>query len=169
MKALLSVHDKELLGVFADGLIRNGYDVFCTEGTNAFLRGKGLETHMTSEITGFSEMLDGKIKTIHPDIHYMIATGEISVMAVNLLPLALKGDSPLDSMDIGGVNLIRSGIKNWRNVCVLTDSKDYLKVLNDIRGNGIRMETRHECAIKAIKTVMTYDWNVLETLKNLDL
>jgi len=169
MIALLSVHNKELIDVLANGLKRNGYDIICTIGTYEHLKERGIETKMTSEITGFTELLDGRIKTLHPDIHHHIAKGKIDMLAVNLIPLGTKDGPPLDSMDIGGVSLIRSGVKNWREVCVLTDPADYHKVIEDLRREGIGEDTKLQCAIKAIKTVMTYDWNVLDALKNLKL
>jgi len=169
MKALLSVYDKELIDVLANGLIHNGYDVICTEGTHNYRKEKGIGTKSTSEITGFTDKLEGKIKTLHPDIHFMIATGEISLMAVNLIPLGKERGSPLEPMDVGGACLIRSGIKNWKSVCVLTEPAEYHRVLKEIKRDGITKLTRHECAINAIKNILTYDWNVLDCLKNLEI
>ncbi|MBN1786700.1 MAG: hypothetical protein JW825_06930 [Candidatus Methanofastidiosa archaeon] len=166
MKALLSLYDKEHSDIFAHGLMDNDIDVYSTRGTYSYLKDRGVLTRPTSEITGFEQLLEGRIKTLHPNIHHMIATGEFGVLAVNLMPLGVKGDEPLDSMDIGGVSLIRSGVKNWRNVCVITDPADYGPVMSEIRHGGIKNETRYLSALKAIKTVMAYDWNVFETLKN---
>jgi len=168
MKALLSTYDKKNLEVFALGLRKLGIDILSTSGTNKHLLNHDIETDSTSSMTGFEELLDGKIKTLHPDIHYKIATGEIGVLAVNLIPIGDGGD-PLASMDIGGVSLIRSGIKNWENVCVITNPEKYGEILKELRAGKISRSTKLECALEAIKVVMTYDWNVLEELKKIGL
>lgn len=166
MKALLSTYDKKGIEVFASGLKKLGIDIVATSGTNKHLLGHEIETSSTASMTGFEELLDGKIKTLHPDIHYMIATGQFGILAVNLIPIS-EEENPLESMDIGGVSLIRSGVKNWENVCVVTNPEMYDDIMKELRAGEISRKTKLKCALEAIKVVMAYDWNILEVLKKI--
>ncbi len=106
-----------------------------------------------SELTGFGEMLGGGIKTLHPAVHAAIATSSITIVVVNLIPL-----TTIESMDIGGVALLKSAMKNVRNVAAVTDPAQYDDVIREISENGdVSYETRLKLAIAAADYIVDYE------------
>ena len=169
-RALISVSDKRSLISFAKGLKRLGFEIVATEGTARTLKKKGIPVRTVSEITGFKEILGGRVKTLHPtifggilarrskrDLKELEKTGieTIDLVIVNLSPFKER----LKNIDIGGVALIRSAVKNFKNVGVIIDSGDYKKTLNELRkkrGN-LSLKTKEDLAKKALAYILSYD------------
>ncbi|MFI5386218.1 MAG: bifunctional phosphoribosylaminoimidazolecarboxamide formyltransferase/IMP cyclohydrolase [Fimbriimonadales bacterium] len=178
MRALLSVTDKAGLVPFASGLAALGFELISTGGTARALREAGLAVKDVSEITGFPEMLDGRVKTLHPKVHggllgdirleshraQMAEAGiePISLLCVNLYAFekTVTGDHDLDeaieSIDIGGPAMIRAAAKNWANVAVVVDPGDYDLVLESL-GSGSLPDMRLGLAAKAFRHTAFYD------------
>ena len=148
LRALLSVTDKTGVAAFASGLHQLGIELVSTGGTAALLRKEGIPVRDVSEVTGFPEMLDGRVKTIHPLVaggvlairsnpQHMEATqqhgiGLIDMVVVNLYDfakVAARKDAPLEELieniDIGGPTMIRAAAKNWQDVAVVVSPADY--------------------------------------------
>src|SRR4030095_6906682 len=151
-RALLSVSDKTGIVDFARGLAALGWELISTAGTARALREAGLAPFEVSEVTGFPEMLDGRVKTLHPAVHggllarrdlpeHMKALGEhnigpIDLVAVNLYPFeetaapaGAKPEDIIEQIDIGGPSMLRSAAKNFASVTVIVDPADYGRVL----------------------------------------
>jgi len=181
-RALVSVSDKTGVGEFAAGLAALGVEILSTGGTAKLLRETGLNVRDVSDVTGFPEMLDGRVKTLHPGIHGGIlavrSSSEhraqldahgivpIDLVAVNLYPFEQTAAKPgvrfeelIENIDIGGPSLIRSAAKNFEDVTVIVDSADYAQVLQEIRASGgwVSRETRRRLACKAFATTAVYD------------
>ena len=158
-RALLSVSDKTGLVPFATQLVQHGYELVSTGGTARVLRESGLTVLDVSDITGFPEMLDGRVKTLHPVVHggllarrdlpeHMQAIAEhhigtIDLVVVNLYPFretaakaGVHPDEVIENIDIGGPSMLRSAAKNFAAVWVLVDPADYAPVLSVIAGGG---------------------------------
>ena len=151
MKALISVTDKTGIADFALGLEKFGYEIVSTGGTLKVLLDAGVKAISIDELTGFPEMLDGRVKTLHPKVHggilhiraneTHVATVKehgidpIDMVVVNLYDFegTLKSGKPHDeiveNIDIGGPSMIRSAAKNYKDVAVVTDPKDYAEIL----------------------------------------
>jgi phosphoribosylaminoimidazolecarboxamide formyltransferase/IMP cyclohydrolase len=180
MNALLSVSDKEGLVDFARGLLRLGFQVYATGGTEQTLRDASVEVHPLQELTGFPEMLDGRVKTLHPHVHAGILARRddpahlqqmaerglrlIDVVAVNLYPFvdtarrAHEGESVIESIDIGGVALLRAAAKNHEHVLPVVRPRDYQAVLDELsRPGGVRSEFRRHLAAIAFGHTAAYD------------
>lgn len=152
-RALISVSDKRNLEKLANDLAGLGTEIIATEGTAREISQNGISVIPISELTGFSEMLGGRIKTLHPEVHAAIATGEIGIVVVNLIPM-----SSIASMDIGGVALLKSAIKNFRNVAAVTDPDQYGDVIEEVRDKGgVSPETRLTLAIRASACIVEYE------------
>ena len=180
-RALLSVSDKTGLVDFARGLAECGIDLISTGGTRKALADAGLRVRDISEVTGFPEMLDGRVKTLHPLVHggllairdnpQHMATckehniGLIDLVVVNLYPfeqtLAKAGSTPeeiIENIDIGGPSMLRSASKNFHDVSVVIDPADYPDVLKEIRDQGgTTLATRQKLAAKAFARTASYD------------
>src|SRR5580693_6992041 len=165
-RALLSVSDKTGLVPFAHELVRHGFALVSTGGTAKTLVDAGLKVIEVAAVTRFPEMLDGRVKTLHPAIHggllarrdrddHLAALaehgiGEIDLLVCNLYPFAqtvgsgANRDDCVENIDIGGVALIRAAAKNHEFVAVVTDPADYDSVLGEIASTGgvISLETR---------------------------
>ncbi|MEA3282351.1 MAG: phosphoribosylaminoimidazolecarboxamide formyltransferase [Euryarchaeota archaeon] len=165
IKSLISVPDKRYLKKFANDLSSLGIEMIATEGTAREISRNGIQVSHVSELTGFSEMLGGRIKTLHPEVHAAIATGEVGIVVVNLIPM-----SSIASMDIGGVALLKSAIKNFRNVAAVTDPDQYGGVIKEIRDTGgVSPETRLDLAIRASACIVEYEskaGKLLEALRS---
>ncbi|MDY6965186.1 MAG: hypothetical protein SVM80_04345 [Halobacteriota archaeon] len=166
MKALLSVSDKKKIVEFAEGLSDLEFEIMATYGTAKVILDSGISVTRVSEITGFQEMLDGKIKTLHPKIHEEIMISEIRIVAVNLIPIDGTED-PLEKMDVGGVALIKSGIKSYRDVAVVVNPEKYVEVLKELMGGKISDKTRLELAIEASDYIVEYESKVNEIIKHI--
>ena len=179
--ALISVSDKTGLAPFARGLADLGYQLLSTGGTARALQTEGLAVTQVSEVTGFPEMLDGRVKTLHPRIHggilarrdrpeHLQSLAEhdiplIDVVVVNLYPFAraaadLSTDLSglIDQIDIGGPGMVRAAAKNFRDVLVLVDPADYRRVLEALAsGLPVPQALRFELARKAFAHTGAYD------------
>ncbi len=181
MRALISVSDKTGVVEFADGLRKLGWEIIATGGTMKLLREAGLEVINISDVTGFPEICDGRVKTLHPKVHggllgrrdlpsHLEALREngiefIDMVCVNLYPfrqtIAKEGvsmEDAIENIDIGGPSMLRSAAKNYRDVTVVCDPQDYVQVLDEIRGEGnTRPETRLVLSAKAFTHTAQYD------------
>ncbi|HET7101699.1 MAG TPA: bifunctional phosphoribosylaminoimidazolecarboxamide formyltransferase/IMP cyclohydrolase, partial [Terriglobia bacterium] len=188
-RALLSVSDKTGIVEFAAGLSKLGVEIVSTGGTAKLLREKGVKVRDVSELTGFPEMLDGRVKTLHPKVHGGILAirsnpnhvaalkdHEISVIdlvAVNLYPFEKTAAKPgvefeelIENIDIGGPTMIRSAAKNFEDVAVVVDPADYNTILEELgRNKGLERETRLGLARKAFATTAAYDGFISTTLQ----
>lgn len=180
-RALISVSDKTGLVVFAKALSELGYQIISTGGTKKALDEAGVKTISIDEVTHFPEMLDGRVKTLHPKIHggllgirdkethveqmktHQIET--IDLVCVNLYPFKETISKPnftheeaIENIDIGGPSMIRSAAKNHQFVTVVTDASDYSTIIDEIKSNGdTSLVTRQKLAAKAFRTTAAYD------------
>ena len=179
-RALISVSDKSNLIPFAKFLTENNFELISTGGTFKFLKEAGLEPISIDEVTNFPEMLDGRVKTLHPKIHGgLLAVRDnevhiqtiqeheielIDMVIVNLYPFfenvnkEINLDEKVEFIDIGGPSMLRSGAKNFKSVTVLTDISDYEIVQNEIANRGeTTLETRKKLAGKVFNLTSAYD------------
>ena len=180
-KALISVSDKTNLVPFAQALIENGYEIISTGGTRNFLKQVGVQTIDIQEVTHFPEILDGRVKTLHPNVHagllakrdhadHMQTLADhgidpIDLVCVNLYPFKetiLKDqddfEGAIEQIDIGGPSMLRAAAKNFKDVTVVTDINDYQKVIDEIQANGeTSLATRKELAAKVFRETAAYD------------
>ncbi len=181
MRALVSVSDKSGLVEFVKGLQSLGWEIIATGGTQKLLDNNGVKTIGISEVTGFPEICDGRVKTLHPKVHggilarrdvpaHMETLKEngietIDLVCVNLYPfkqtIAKEGvtmEDAIENIDIGGPSMVRSAAKNWRDVTIVCDPSDYETVLAEIRENGsTSRETRLKLSAKAYTHTAEYD------------
>ena len=180
-RALISVSDKSGVVDFAASLIKAGWEVIATGGTMKLLQDSGLEIINISDVTGFPEICDGRVKTLHPSIHGGIlarrdmrshvkelkinAIEYIDLVCVNLYPfretISREGvtmEDAIENIDIGGPSMLRSAAKNWKSVTVVCDSADYPLVLDEIGRFGDTTEdTRLKLSAKAYTHTAEYD------------
>lgn len=180
-RALISVSDKTGIVDFAKGLIANNIEIISTGGTKKALDQAGVKTISIDEVTGFPEMMDGRVKTLHPKIHggllgrrdvveHMedMARGEIlpiDFVCVNLYPFKetiLKPEvteqEAIENIDIGGPSMLRSGAKNHEFVTVIVDPADYSLVLQELEAHGeTQLATRKRLAAKVFRHTAAYD------------
>ncbi|MCX7614426.1 MAG: bifunctional phosphoribosylaminoimidazolecarboxamide formyltransferase/IMP cyclohydrolase [Clostridiales bacterium] len=179
-RALLSVSDKTGIVEFAKALVEMDFEIVSTGGTAGTLIKAGVPVIGISEITGFPECLDGRVKTLHPMVHagilairsnqeHMQQLSELNVtpidlVAINLYPFKqtiLKPDAKLEeaieNIDIGGPTMIRAAAKNWQDVCVIVDPSDYDTVLSDLKQGEIAKETKFRLAQKVFEHTAHYD------------
>src|SRR6516225_2674507 len=181
-RALLSVSDKTGLLDFARGLAELNVELISTGGTRKVLAEAGLTVKDISEITEFPEMLDGRVKTLHPRVHGGIlairdkpehmqtiaAHGiqPIDLVVVNLYPFEATVAKPgsrhediIENIDIGGPSMVRSAAKNYHDVAILTDPNQYPAVLAELRsaGGALSPETREQLAAAAFARTTAYD------------
>jgi phosphoribosylaminoimidazolecarboxamide formyltransferase/IMP cyclohydrolase len=189
-RALISVSDKTGVDDFASGLAELGVEILSTGGTARLLRAKGLRVREVSDLTGFPEMLDGRVKTLHPKVHGGILAVRsnpehqhqaraqeiefIDLVAVNLYPFEKTAAQPgvslgelIENIDIGGPAMIRSAAKNFDDVTVVVDAADYASVLEEIRKQHgcVSRETRARLARKAFATTAAYDGAISTVLQ----
>ena len=179
-RALISVSDKTGLVEFAKSLSALNFEIVSTGGTKKVLDEAGIKTIGIEEVTGFPEILDGRVKTLHPMVHggllarrdkpeHMETLKEhgivpIDLVYVNLYPFKKTLESGKDhetiieNIDIGGPSMVRSAAKNYASVTVLTDPADFEEVLKELKENGdTTLETREKLAAKAFRTTAQYD------------
>jgi phosphoribosylaminoimidazolecarboxamide formyltransferase/IMP cyclohydrolase len=174
-RALLSVSDKSGIVELGRALAVQGVELVSTGGTASALRGAGLEVRDISDLTGFPEMMDGRVKTLHPKVHggllavrddagHMASAGEhaigmIDLVVVNLYPFeqtVAKGagrDEVIENIDIGGPSMVRSAAKNHAYVAIVNDPADYVLVA----GGSTTLEDRKRLAMKAYQATAAYD------------
>ncbi|MEA2076135.1 MAG: hypothetical protein U9O85_10510 [Euryarchaeota archaeon] len=160
MKAVISVFDKDKVVSFAKALYEREIELIATEGTARAISKSGIPVTKVSDFTGHQELLGGKVKTLHPRIHAGIATAEIGIVVVNLIPPEpdLASKKPLDNMDIGGVTMLRNGIKNFENVAVIVNPARYDEIIEELRTEGkITRDTRLSLAKDASKYLLAYE------------
>ena len=181
MRALISVSDKSGVVEFARSLVAFGWEIISTSGTMCLLKESGVPVTAVSDVTGFPEICDGRVKTLHPRIHGALLArrdipahmkaledngiGTIDMVCVNLYPFRetiarddVTMEDAVENIDIGGPSMLRSAAKNWESVTVVCQPSDYGKVLDEIRayGNTTR-ETRLRLSAKAYTHTAEYD------------
>ena len=179
-RALISVSDKRGIVPFAQGLADLGWEIISTGGTAGALRAAGVEVTMVDAVTGFPELLDGRVKTLHPAVHgailarrdrpdHLAAIAErgivaIDLVAVNLYPFQMTISRPdvsfedaVENIDIGGPSMLRSAAKNHEFVLPVVDPTDYPRVLELLRQGPIAHAVRQEFAAKVFAHTADYD------------
>lgn len=188
-RAVISVSDKTGVVEFAKELEALGFEVVSTGGTAKAIREAGVEVTGVSDITGFPECLDGRVKTLHPKIHAGIlamrsnpehmkqieelGVTPIDIVAINLYPFKqtiLKDgvtlEDAIENIDIGGPTMIRAAAKNWQDVAVVVDPKDYEKVIAELKANGsVSRETKFSLAGKVFEHTAQYDTLIADYLR----
>ncbi|MGV8906475.1 MAG: bifunctional phosphoribosylaminoimidazolecarboxamide formyltransferase/IMP cyclohydrolase, partial [Acetobacterium sp.] len=189
MRALLSVSDKTGIVEFAKTLYAMGWEILSTGGTAKALRAAGLTIISVSDVTGFPECLDGRVKTLHPKIHggiLGIRNNEdhqkqmselditpIDLVVINLYPfkntILKEGvifEDAIENIDIGGPTMLRSAAKNFNDVTVVVDPDDYAVVLSELQTHGkTQLETRYKLALKVFETTAHYDTMIADYLR----
>ncbi len=169
MKAIISVYDKTKLVELAKALHERGITIIATEGTARAIQSSGIPVTPVAAFTGTPELLGGKVKTLHPHIHAEIATGEIGFVVVNLIPPDQNSTNPLDRMDIGGVALLRNGIKHFEHVTVIVNPASYDDVGAALRKDGkIARTTNLQLAREAMSYLLMYDAKIERILEQLE-
>ncbi|WP_293223002.1 bifunctional phosphoribosylaminoimidazolecarboxamide formyltransferase/IMP cyclohydrolase [Ottowia sp.] len=189
--ALISVSDKTGVLEFAQALHALGVRLLSTGGTAKLLQGAGLPVTEVAEHTGFPEMLDGRVKTLHPKIHGgLLARRDvpehvaallqhgidtIDLLVVNLYPFEATVAKPgctladaIENIDIGGPAMVRSAAKNWRDVAVLTDASQYAGVLAELQAGAISLKTKFALSVAAFNRVSDYDGAISDYLSAID-
>ncbi len=179
-RALLSVSNKEGIVEFAKELVNLGYEIISSSGTARKLKENGIPVIEVSEITGFPEIMGGRVKTLHPKIHggllavrdnpeYMKQLEElgiqpIDIVAINLYPFeetyksGASLDEVIENIDIGGPAMVRASAKNYKFTAIIVDPKDYPKVIEELKNNGeISLETKKRLSLKAFRHTALYD------------
>ncbi|WP_129045071.1 bifunctional phosphoribosylaminoimidazolecarboxamide formyltransferase/IMP cyclohydrolase [Companilactobacillus metriopterae] len=179
-RALISVSDKTNITEFAKKLIKNNYSIISTGGTFKVLKDNNIEVTEVSDITKFPEMLDGRVKTLHPNIHAGLLAKRsnkdhmetlekysiepIDLVCVNLYPfketiqnLDISLDEAIEQIDIGGPSMIRSASKNFKDITVIVDPKDYNEVIDKIELSQNDVDYRMQLACKAFEHTANYD------------
>jgi phosphoribosylaminoimidazolecarboxamide formyltransferase/IMP cyclohydrolase len=167
MKAMISVFNKDKVVEFARALDELGVEIITTEGTARPILKSGIPVTKVSAFTGVQELLGGKIKTLHPRIHAGIATAEIGIVAVNLIPLDLATKNALNCMDIGGVALLRSGIKNFEHVAVIVNPARYDAIIKELEKGELSHDTKLRLAREASRYILDYETKIEEILKGM--
>ena len=179
-RALISVSDKTNIVEFAKGLEKHGFEVISTGGTYTHLKNNGVSCISIEDVTHFPEILEGRVKTLHPKIHGGLLSKRgnelhnkhvaennieyIDLVCVNLYPFeatvkkeGVSEEEIIENIDIGGPSMLRSAAKNFNDVAVVTDINDYAKILEELEQGGISYETRRALAIKVFNTTASYD------------
>lgn len=179
-QALISVSDKTGITEFAKGLVYLGFDIISTGGTLKAIKEAGIPVKAVDEVTGFPEIMDGRVKTLHPNVHggllakrdnpeHMKALEEngietIDLVAVNLYPFKETLAKPdvseaeiIENIDIGGPTMLRSAAKNFADVLVVVDPKDYSQVLDSLKTGEVDFTVRKKLAAKVFRHTAHYD------------
>jgi len=186
-RALLSVSDKKNIVEFAEGLSALGVEIISTGGTAKLLSGSGIKVKEVSDVTGFPEMMEGRVKTLHPKIHGGILAvrkkeehlkqaekegiGLIDMVVVNLYPFEetvlkekVKLEDAIEQIDIGGPTLLRSAAKNFEGVAVVCNPERYGDILEEMK-KGLSDETRKMLALETFEHVAHYDVVIAQYLR----
>ena len=187
-RALVSVSDKTNLVEFVSGLAELGYEIISTGGTKKTLEAAGISTISISDVTGFPEIMDGRVKTLHPNVHgalLCVRDNETHVQAlkdhdidyidlvcVNLYPFketvqkqGVSHEEIIENIDIGGPSMLRSASKNYRYIPVICDPNDYDAVLKELREQGeTNLDTREALAAKVFRHTARYDAMIADYL-----
>ena len=177
--ALLSVSDKTGIVDFGEGLVRAGYQLISSGGTHAVLQAEGIPVMRVSDYTGSPEILDGRVKTLHPKIHGGILAQRgnsshdldrkvnrielIDIVAVNLYPFEETVAKPdvtledaIENIDIGGPSMVRSAAKNYKDVAVLTNPEQYGRFMEALKDDTVK-DLRPQLALEAFQHTAEYD------------
>ncbi len=189
MKALISVSDKTGIVDFAKGLEKNGVEIISTGGTFKKLKEEGVNVKEISELTGFPECLDGRVKTLHPKVHagilairdkkeHMDQLKELGIdtidfVVVNLYPFkqtilkdGVTREECIENIDIGGPTMLRSAAKNYQDVAVITNPEDYEVVLKELEENGkVSKDTKFRLMQKVFEHTANYDAMIASYIK----
>ena len=189
MKALISVSDKTGIVDFAKGLEKNGVEIISTGGTFKKLKEEGVNVKEISELTGFPECLDGRVKTLHPKVHagilairdkkeHMDQLKELGIdtidfVVVNLYPFkqtilkdGVTREECIENIDIGGPTMLRSAAKNYQDVAVITNPEDYDVVLKELEENGkVSKDTKFRLMQKVFEHTANYDAMIASYIK----
>ncbi len=192
-RALISLTDKSGIETFAKELTQLGVEILSTGGTAKKMRDAAIEVKDVSEFTGFPEMLDGRVKTLHPMVHGGILNQraneehqqqcsdhgikDIDLVAVNLYAFEKTVADPdctladaIENIDIGGPTLLRASAKNFQDVTVIVDPSDYELVLDEMKKYGnTTLKTRFYLATKVFALTSQYDTTISEWLDNVNL
>ena len=188
-RALISVSDKDSLGGLVKTLNKFGVEILSTGGTAKMIRDLGIQAKDVSEYTGFPEMLDGRVKTLHPKVHAGLLAlrekkehmetvkkhgiGLIDMVVVNLYPFEKTAAKPgvkleelIENIDIGGPSMLRSAAKNHKSVCVVCDPSDYQRVIDEMEKNagGISEKLLTEFGAKVFAKTSSYDAAICDYL-----
>lgn len=187
-RAILSVSDKSGIIEFAKELISLDFEIISTGGTKKALEEAGLAVISTFDVTGFPEIMDGRLKTLHPNIFgallgvrdnpehmAQLAQEDISlidIVAVNLYPFKETISKPdvewaeaIENIDIGGPSMLRAAAKNYQDVAVVTDPKDYAVIIDELKASGdVSLETKKSLAAKVFRQTAAYDAYIAEYL-----
>ncbi|HLV17639.1 MAG TPA: bifunctional phosphoribosylaminoimidazolecarboxamide formyltransferase/IMP cyclohydrolase [Pseudomonas sp.] len=188
-RALISVSDKTGIVDFARELAALGVEILSTGGTYKLLRDNGINAVEVADYTGFPEMMDGRVKTLHPKIHggilgrrdkdgaVMAEHGiqPIDLVAVNLYPFAATVARPgctladaIENIDIGGPTMVRSAAKNHKDVAIVVNASDYAGVLESLKAGGLTYAQRFDLALKAFEHTAAYDGMIANYLGTID-
>ncbi|WP_282034477.1 bifunctional phosphoribosylaminoimidazolecarboxamide formyltransferase/IMP cyclohydrolase [Metabacillus indicus] len=189
-RALVSVSDKEGIIPFAAGLVEQGIEVISTGGTKKLLQENNVKVTGISEVTGFPEIMDGRVKTLHPNIHggllavrsnpdHMKQIEENSILPIDLVVVNLYPfketiskkdvtfDDAIENIDIGGPTMLRSAAKNHQDVTVVVDPADYADVLEQIKAEkAVSLAAKQKLAAKVFRHTASYDALIAEFLTN---
>jgi len=189
-RVLISVSDKTGVIEFAKELDSLGYDILSTGGTALVLRNAGLNVMNVSDITGFPECLDGRVKTLHPMVHAGILAVRgnpehmkqlrelnvlpIDVVAINLYPFKqtilqekVTREDAIENIDVGGPAMLRAAAKNWQDVSVIVNPDDYKTVISELRAlNTVTKTTKLKLAYKVFEHTSAYDALIAKYLRN---
>ncbi|GAB6388023.1 bifunctional phosphoribosylaminoimidazolecarboxamide formyltransferase/IMP cyclohydrolase [Stutzerimonas marianensis] len=188
-RALISVSDKTGVVDFARELSALGVEILSTGGTFKLLRENAIDAIEVADYTGFPEMMDGRVKTLHPKIHGGILGRReldaevmsehdikpIDLVAVNLYPFAATVAKPgctladaIENIDIGGPTMVRSAAKNHKDVAIVVNAGDYVQVLENLRSGGLTYAQRFDLALKAFEHTAAYDGMIANYLGTVD-
>ncbi|PIE56589.1 MAG: IMP cyclohydrolase [Desulfobulbus propionicus] len=191
-RALISLTDKSGIEMFAEALAAMGIEILSTGGTARKIREHGVPVVDVAAFTGFPEMLDGRVKTLHPLVHGGIlhqrqnaehqrqceehGIRSIDIIAVNLYAFEKAVSDPgctlgeaVEHIDIGGPTLLRAAAKNYQDVTVIVDPADYATVLRELQADGnTTLETRFRLAVKVFALTSRYDRAIAEWLGKVD-
>ncbi len=192
-RALISVSDKTGIIEFAKALSELNIDILSTGGTAKLLADAGIKVTEVADYTGFPEMLDGRVKTLHPKVHGGILGRRdlpehrakmrehnippIDLVVVNLYPFSATIAKPnctledaIENIDIGGPTMVRAAAKNHAHVAIVTDNADYINIINELRNNqkSLSDERRFELAKKAFSHTAAYDGSISNYLTSVD-
>ena len=179
-RALISVSDKTNIVEFAKGLEKYGFEIISTGGTFTYLKNNGVACISIEDVTHFPEILEGRVRTLHHKIHGGLLSKRgnelhnkhvaennieyIDLVCVNLYPFeatvkkeGVSEEEIIENIDIGGPSMLRSAAKNFNDVTVVTDIRDYDRILNELENGGITLATRRSLAIKVFNTTASYD------------
>ena len=186
MRALVSVYDKKGIIEFSKALIELGWEIISTGGTLIALKDAGLEVTSVDEVTQFQEILDGRVKTLHPAVHGGILNrrdnekdqGEmkdlglqsIDMVVNNLYPFEETVKNPestdadiIENIDIGGPSMIRAAAKNFKDVIIVTDPSDYTEIVELLKEDTLNVNYRQQLATKAFQLTAFYDSMIAQT------